>query len=78
MKETKGKILKGKVVSDKMIDTAVVSVVRYKKHKVYGKYMRVIKKYKVHNPDNKHKVGDEVSIVETKPISKTKSFMIKS
>lgn len=71
-----GKVLSGVVVSDKMKDTVVVSVSRYFKHPKYQKFMTVDKRYKVHNPGNTVKVGDKVSIRETKPISKTKRFVI--
>lgn len=71
-----GKVLNGVVVSDKMKDTVVVSVSRYFKHPKYQKFMTVDKRYKVHNPGNTVKVGDKVSIIETKPISKTKRFVV--
>jgi small subunit ribosomal protein S17 len=72
----KGKFLDGVVVSDKMTDTVVVSVSRYFKHPKYQKFMTVDKKYKVHDPGNTCKIGDKVTIRETKPISKTKRFVI--
>lgn len=71
-----GNILKGKVVGDKMDKTIVVSVSRFIKHPLYGKFYKVSKKYKVHDEENKHKIGDEVEIVETKPISKDKRFKV--
>jgi small subunit ribosomal protein S17 len=74
--ENKGKVLSGVVVSDKMKDTVVVSVSRYFKHPKYQKFMTVDKRFKVHDPGNTTKVGDKVSIIETKPISKTKRFVI--
>jgi small subunit ribosomal protein S17 len=74
--EKKGKVLSGVVVSDKMQDTVVVSVSRYFKHPKYQKFMTVDKRYKVHNPGNTCKVGDKVTIIESKPISKTKRFVI--
>lgn len=74
--EKKGKVLSGVVVSDKMKDTVVVSVSRYFKHPKYQKFMTVDKRFKVHDPGNTTKVGDKVSIIETKPISKTKRFVI--
>jgi len=70
------KTLKGEVVSDKMDKTRVVLVKRYVKHPKYGKYLTLSKKYKVHDPENKHKVGDQVLIRETRPISKDKNFII--
>lgn len=72
----KGKFLDGVVVSDKMQDTVVVSVSRYFKHPKYQKFMTVDKKYKVHDPGNTCKIGDKVTIRESKPISKTKRFVI--
>ena len=74
--ENKGNILKGVVVSDKMDKTVVVSVSRFIKHPLYGKFYKVSKKYKAHSEDNKHKVGDNVEIVETRPISKDKHFKV--
>lgn len=70
------KILKGTVVSDKMDKTVVVAVTRFVKHPKYQKYLKSIKKYKVHSEDNAAKVGDSVSIVEGRPLSKEKRFSI--
>ncbi len=76
-KETKGGvILKGVVVSDKMDKTVVVSVSRFVKHPLYGKFYKVSKKYKAHDEENTHKTGDKVEIVETRPISKDKRFAV--
>lgn len=72
----KKKQLQGTVVSDKMKDTAVVVVERYVKHPKYEKFMRTQKKYSAHDPQNTAKVGDVVTIEETRPISKTKKFRI--
>ena len=71
-----GKTLSGVVVSDKMKDTIVVIVENYKKHPKYEKYIRIRKKFKAHDAGNTKKVGDKVEIVETKPISKDKHFMV--
>ncbi|HEY4513288.1 MAG TPA: 30S ribosomal protein S17 [Candidatus Paceibacterota bacterium] len=71
-----GNVLKGVVVSDKMDKTIVVSVSRFIKHPLYGKFYKVSKKYKVHDEENKYKVGDQVEIVETRPISKDKRFRV--
>ena len=76
-KETKGKVLRGVVVSDKMDKTVVVKVDRYVKHLKYLKYYTVSKKYKAHDETNAHKIGDKVEIIETKPISKDKTFKVK-
>jgi small subunit ribosomal protein S17 len=76
IEDKKGNILKGVVVSDKMDKTVVVSVSRFVKHPKYGKYYQVSKKYKAHDAENKYKIGDKVTIVETRPISKDKRFKI--
>ena len=73
---SKGNTLKGIVVSDKMDKTVVVSVTRFVKHPLYGKFYKVSKKYKAHDEENKYKVGDNVEIVETRPISKDKHFRV--
>ena len=72
----KGNILKGVVVSDKMDKTVIVSVSRFIKHPLYGKFYKVSKKYKAHDEENKYKVGDKVEIAETRPISKDKHFKV--
>ena len=74
--ESAGKILKGVVVSDKMDKTVVVSVSRFVKHPLYGKFYKVSKKYKAHDEGNVYKTGDKVEIMETKPISKDKRFRV--
>ena len=66
----------GKIISTKMDKTAVVLVERYKFHPKYKKRYKVSKKFKVHNPSNKYKEGDEVLIKEVRPISKDKKFLI--
>ncbi len=68
--------LKGKVVSDKMDKTIVVSVTRFVEHPKYKKRIKISKKYKVHDETNSKKVGDTVEIEETKPISKDKHFKV--
>lgn len=66
----------GTVVSNKMTDSATVAVSRYVKHAKYKKYMKKTSKFTVHNPGNKAKEGDKVTIRATRPISKTKHFEI--
>ncbi len=73
---TTKRILEGVVVSDKMDKTIVVDVARFIKHPKYGKYMVRNKKYKAHDPENRHKVGEKVRIEETRPISKDKTFKV--
>lgn len=75
-KETSNKVLSGVVVSDKMKNTCTVSITRFVKHKKYKKYYKVSKKYKVHDVGNTKKIGDKVLIMECKPISKDKHFVI--
>ncbi|HYF12743.1 MAG TPA: 30S ribosomal protein S17 [Candidatus Paceibacterota bacterium] len=70
------KELRGTVVSDKMQNTVVVSVSRYVKHPKYKKYMKITKKYHAHNPENRAKEGEVVTIRSCRPISKTKSFEV--
>ncbi|HOI67980.1 MAG TPA: 30S ribosomal protein S17 [Thiomonas arsenitoxydans] len=68
----------GRVVSDKMEKTVTVLVERKVKHPVYGKVMIRSKKYAAHNQDNLARAGDLVEIVETRPLSKTKSWAVTS
>lgn len=72
----KGKVLEGIVVSNKMKDTVVVLVERYEKHPQYGKYNQRRKRFQAHDAGNTKAIGDKVSIRETKPISKRKSFIV--
>ncbi len=73
---SKGKILTGVVVSDKMKDTVVVLVERYVKNEKYQKFVTLRKRYKVHDAGNTKKVGDKVTIESCRPISRHKSFKI--
>ena len=75
-KKTIKKTLRGKVVSAKMTDTAVVAVDRYIKHRMYGKYRRTTKRYKAHDPGNTVAVGDSVVIESCRPVSKEKRFRV--
>ena len=68
--------LKGKVVSDKQDKTVVVEVSRVKEHSRSGKRYEVSKKYSAHDEENEYKEGDEVTIEETKPISKNKKWKV--
>jgi small subunit ribosomal protein S17 len=73
---TARKVREGLVVSDKMDKTAVVAVVRLKRHPLYGRVQRVTKKYHAHDEANECKPGDRVRIMETRPISKTKCWRV--
>ncbi len=74
--KSKKRILEGTVTSDKMKDTIVVKVDRYVKLPKYGKFVTISKKYKAHDAGNTKKIGDQVSIIETAPISKDKRFTL--
>lgn len=74
--ETNKKTLKGTVVSDAMDKTVVVEVGRFVKHPKYKKFYTISKKYHAHDEKNQYKIGDEVEIVSTRPISKKKSFIV--
>jgi len=66
----------GKVVSDKMEKTVVVSIERRVQHPVYGKMIRRTKKLKAHDEENSAKTGDTVRIMETRPLSKDKRWRL--
>jgi small subunit ribosomal protein S17 len=66
----------GTVLSAKMTKTVVVRVERRMKHGKYGKYMTEKKKYKVHDEKSECKPGDQVRIVETRPLSKEKRWRV--
>jgi len=71
-----GKVLSGVVVKSAMKDTITVAVTRYVMQPKYKKFVKRVKKYLVHNPGNTAEVGTSVSIRETRPISKNKSFEV--
>ena len=68
--------LVGRVVSDKMEKTVTVLIERKVKHPMYGKVMVRSRKYHAHNEGNLAKAGDLVEIVETRPVSRTKSWAV--
>ena len=68
----------GSVVSNKMDKTITVLVERRIKHPIYGKNIRRSKKFHADDPENKCREGDLVTIVETQPMSKTKTWALKS
>ena len=70
------RILQGTVVSDKNDKTVVVKVERRFTHPLFKKVVRHTKTYKAHDETNQRKVGDMVSIEETKPISKDKCWIV--
>ena len=70
--------LQGLVVSDKMSKTVVVKVTRHVKHPRYKKFVRDSKKYKAHDETDACGIGDLVTIVETRPLSRHKRWRIKT
>ncbi len=74
--ENQARTESGKVVSDKMDKTVTVLIERRVKHPVYGKYVSKSSKIKAHDENNECKQGDVVTIAETRPLSKTKSWTL--
>jgi small subunit ribosomal protein S17 len=68
------KVRVGKVVSDRMEKTIVVSIERLVKHPTYGRYVRKRTKFKVHDEKNECRVGDVIRFMETRPLSKDKRW----
>jgi 30S ribosomal protein S17 len=68
--------LTGRVVSDKMNKSIVVLIERRVKHPMYGKYVSRSSKLKAHDENNECRTGDLVTIAESRPISKTKSWTL--
>ena len=75
-KKSNKKELIGLIVSDKMEKSVVVRVERFVQHKVYKKYIKRYKKYHAHDETNECRIGDEVKIIETRPLSKLKRFRV--
>jgi small subunit ribosomal protein S17 len=78
MAESSGRTVTGTVVSDRMDKTITVLVERRVQHPVYGKIVRRSSKLHAHDEGNECKVGDTVTVVECRPLSKTKTWMLKS
>ena len=76
MERNSRKIYTGIVVSDKMDKTITVVVDTYKKSPLYGKRVKVSKKFHVHDEEGLAGIGDTVTIMETRPLSKTKRFRL--
>ena len=75
MKERK-RILVGRVLSNRMTKTVVVVVERQRRHKLYGKVMTVRAKFKAHDEENRCQIGDLVKIVEARPLSHEKRWVV--
>ncbi len=70
------KVYAGTVVSNKMDKTVVVAVTRLFQHPVYKKTVKRVTKFKAHDEQNKCQIGDTVKIIETKPLSKEKRWLV--
>ena len=70
------KVKIGKVVSDKMDKTVVVAVVDLEQHKLYKKAIKKTVKFQAHDENNDAHVGDTVSLMETRPLSKNKRWRV--
>ena len=77
--QAKAKVVRslvGKVVSDARAKTVTVLVERRVKHELYGKIVAKSNKYHAHDENNEFKVGDVVEISESRPLSKTKNWVV--
>jgi small subunit ribosomal protein S17 len=74
--EKNTRTLIGRVVSDKRAKTITVLVERRTKHELYGKIVAKSSKYHAHDENGEFKLGDLVEIAESRPISKTKSWVV--
>lgn len=72
------KVRRGYVVSETMDKTVTVELEKRSTHPLYGKVVRTTKTVKVHDEHNEAKIGDLVSIMETRPLSKTKRWRLES
>jgi len=70
------KQLVGRVFSNKMDKTVVVEVERTVRHRRYGKVLTRVKKYKAHDERNECQVGDQVRIIESRPLSREKRWRV--
>lgn len=76
MERNSRKFFQGTVVSDKMDKTIVVSVDTFGVHRIYKKRVKKSTKFHVHDENNTAKMGDVVKFMETRPLSKTKSYVL--
>ena len=79
MEKLKGlrRTLTGTVVSDRNDKTVTVVVIRRFRHPIYGKFVQKRKKYMAHDPENKCRIGDVITIEEHRPISRRKRWIVK-
>jgi small subunit ribosomal protein S17 len=71
------KTIVGTVISDRMDKTIIVLTQRLVKHPLYGKYIRKRKRFKAHDEKNECKIGDQVLLMETRPLSRDKRWRVK-
>jgi small subunit ribosomal protein S17 len=76
--KTKGRVITGRVVSNKCNQTITVLIERREPHPVYGKYIRRSTKVHAHDANNECAVGDVVTVRESRPYSKTKTWVLQS
>ena len=74
----KARALTGVVISNKMNKSIIVRIERRVKHPLYGKFIRKSKKLHAHDENNECNIGDTVTVVEGRPISKLKSWRLQS
>jgi small subunit ribosomal protein S17 len=74
---TNRKKMTGVVIKDKMDKTVVIEVEKFLKHPKYHKYLKTKKRYKAHDEKNECNVGDRVLIMESRPLSKEKRWVVK-
>ena len=74
--ERRTRVVTGKVISNKMDKTVTVLLERRVKHPVYGKYITRSSKIHAHDENNQCSVGDTVTVAETRPISRTKTWKL--
>jgi small subunit ribosomal protein S17 len=75
MKEQK-RVLVGRVLSNRMDKTVVVEVERRRRHRLYGKVIAMRKKYKAHDAENACEIGDLIEMVESRPLSREKRWVV--
>ena len=75
MRERK-RVLVGRVLSNRMDKTATVMVERKKRHPLYGKVITMRKKYKAHDAENSCQIGDMVKMIESRPLSREKRWVV--
>jgi len=74
--KTSKHVLTGKVVSDKMQKTITVAIESRKLHRLYKKYLVQTKKVKAHDEKNEAKIGDTVTVIESRPLSRDKRWRL--